>query len=401
MLDTGKIKKLALPATGSRIVYDFVKGDSPTSIARGFGARITAAGAVSFVLNYRTGGQERRLTIGSFPAWSVSAARAEARRLRVLIDQGEDPLGEREAAREAPTVRDLAQRYVTEWLPRKRPGSQRDDRAMLGKWILPAFGSKKVAAVRPADVEALHTKITKAGAPTRANRVIALCSKMFSLATRWEIVERNPCRGAIQRNPETRRKRYLSGVEIGRLSEALASLPSQPAANAIRLLLLTGARKSEVTAARWAEFDAEAGTWTKPAASTKQKSDHFVPLSAPALQLLATMRATAKTKFLFPGRDGLRHLDLRTSWESVRRGAGLEDVHLHDLRHSFASILVSAGASLPLIGALLGHSNVATTNRYSHLFVDAQRAAAERVGEAITGAKNGPGEIVPLERARR
>jgi site-specific recombinase XerD len=119
------------------------------------------------------------------------------------------------------------------------------------------------------------------------------------------------------------------------------------------------------------------------------------------LQLLAELKATAKTEYLFPGRDGLRHLDIKTSWEWVRDAAGLEDVRLHDLRHSFASILVSAGASLPLIGALLGHSNPATTARYAHLFLDPQRAAAERVGEAIMSAKSESGEIVPIGRARR
>lgn len=401
MLNTDTVKRLAPPTRGSQISYDFVKGDDPTKVVRGFGVRTTSAGAKAFVLNYRVAGQERRLTIGSFPSWSVIAARTEARRLRVRIDQGDDPLAEREAERTAPTVRELAQRYIEEWLPKKRLGSQRDDRAMLRSWILPALGNKKAASIRPADIEALHGKVTRNGGPIRANRVVALLSKMFSLAVRWEYVEHNPCRGAVERNAETRRKRYLSAAEIARLSEALVACPSQPAANAIRLLLLTGARKTEVLAATWDQFDLEAGTWSKPAASTKQKTDHHVPLSAPALQLLAEIKATARSEYLFPGRDSLRHLDIKTSWEWVRDAAGFEDVRLHDLRHSFASILVSAGASLPLIGALLGHSNPATTARYAHLFLDPQRAAAERVGEAIMGAKGDPGEVVPMRGARR
>jgi integrase len=114
-----------------------------------------------------------------------------------------------------------------------------------------------------------------------------------------------------------------------------------------------------------------------------------VPLTEPALQLLAEMKASARTEYLFPGRDGTGYLNIRTSWERVRKAAGLEDVRLHDLRHSFASILVSGGASLPLIGALLGHSNVATTNRYSHLYVDVMRAATERVGAIVTGGNTG------------
>jgi integrase len=197
----------------------------------------------------------------------------------------------------------------------------------------------------------------------------------------------------VHRNPETKRKRYLSPAEIARLTAALAECTSQPAANAIRLLMFTGARRTEVCAARWEQFDLEAGTWTKPGATTKQKTDHHVPLSAPALQLLNAMGPKPKG-YLFPGRDGDGYLNIRTSWESVRKAAGLEDVHLHDLRHSFASILVSSGASLPLIGALLGHSNPATTHRYAHLAIDPLREAAERVGAAIAGGERR--DIIPL-----
>jgi integrase len=340
MLNTKTVKELAPPASGSRITYDHSKTDDPTKTLPGFGVRVTATGAKAFVLNYRAAGQERRLTIGTFPSWSVARARAYARELRVRIDRGEDPLAEREAERTAPTVRELAQRYVEEWLPRKRPDSARDDRAMLRTWILPALGSTKVAAVRPADVESLHRKITKTGAKTRANRVIGLLSKTMTLAVRWEYRPDNPVRGAVQRNPGPRRKRYLSGAEIARLSEALAGLPSRPAADAIRLLMLTGARKTEVLAARWSQFDLEGGTWLKPGSTTKQGTDHCVPLSAPALQLLAAMRATAKTEYLFPGRDGLRHLDIKTSWEWAPQSRRVER---HSTARSAAQLCVNIG----------------------------------------------------------
>jgi integrase len=399
---TDKYAKGLTPTSGPPITPDRSEGDPPDKVVAGFGLRVTKAGAKAFVLRYRNAaGQEHQFTIGSFPDWSVGAARAEARRLRVRIDRGEDPLAERVAEREAPTIKRLAERYVEDHLPKKRPGSARDDRAMLRGWILPALGNKKVAAVRPADVETLHDKVTAAGAKTRANRVIGLLSKMFTLAIKWEYRPDNPCKGAIDRNPETKRKRYLSPAEIARLSEALAKCSSKSAANAIRLLMMTGARKNEVCGARWSEFDLAAGTWLKPGSTTKQKTDHYVPLSAPALQLLSEMRARSspKEEFVFPGRDGLGFLNVRTTWQNVRKAAGLEDVHLHDLRHSFASILVSSGASLPLIGALLGHSNPATTNRYAHLAIDPLREAAERVGAVIAGGE--PAEIVPIARARR
>jgi integrase len=395
MITSEIAKRLERPATGSYITYDHVKGDDPSKTVRGFGLRVTAAGAKAFILNYRAAGQERRLTIGTFPNWSVSRARSEARELRVRIDMGEDPLADRIAIREAPTMRQLADRYEIEHLPKKRPSSAGNDRAMLRDWVLPALGAKKVAAIRSADVEALHAKMTRSGRPIQANRMVSLLSKMLSLAIRWEIITTNPCNHAVERNPETSRKRYLSTAEIARLSAALDECKNQQAANAIRLLLLTGARRGEVEGATWSQFDLEEGkgTWTKPASATKQKLDHLVPLSAPALLLLSAMRRGRNEDLVFG-------VSLRAAWIDVRKNAELEGVHLHDLRHSFASILVSAGATLPLIGALLGHSNPKTTHRYAHLQLDPLRDAAERVGATVTGAGNG--EVVPLKgRVRR
>jgi integrase len=398
MLTTEIAKRLERPATGSTIRYDHAEGDDPTKVVRGFGLRVTAAGARAFILNYRSAGQERRLTIGAFPTWGVSLARAEARELRVRIDRGEDPLAERIALREAPTVRDLADRYIDEYLPKKRPSSAGNDRSMLRDWVLPALGTRKVASIRPSDVEALHGKITRGRKPIQANRVLALLSKMFALAIKWEYRSDNPCKGAVDRNPENKRKRYLSTSEIARLSLALGESKDWQAANAIRLLLLTGARRGEVEGAKWSEFDLDGASWSKPASTTKQKSDHLVPLSAPAMVLLNDIGPGQPDEYLFGVRAG--HVDLRNGWVAVRKAAGLEDVRLHDLRHTFASILVSAGSTLPLIGALLGHSNPATTNRYAHLMLDPQRAAAERVG-AIVGAA-GSGDVVPLPiRGRR
>jgi integrase len=398
MLTTEIAKWLTPPEKGSTIAYDHTKGDDPSKVVRGFGLRTTAAGAKSFILNYRAGAQERRLTIGSFPDWAVARARAEARELRVRIDRGEDPLADRVALRTAPTLRDLADRYAEEHLPKKRPSSARDDLAMLKLWIFPALGTKKVAAVRPADIEALHTKVTRAGRPSRANRVVSLLSMMFSLAVRWEYRPDNPCRSAVDRNPETKRKRYLAPAEIARLSVALGECDNQQAANAIRLLLLTGARRGEVEGATWGQFDLAAGTWLKPGATTKQKTDHLVPISAPVVLLLNEMGPGRPEEYVFA--VGAGHLNVRRAWESVRGKAGLGDVHLHDLRHSFASILVSAGASLPAVGAMLGHSSPATTHRYAHLMLDPLRAAAERVAEVVSGSSGSSGEVVPI-RGRR
>lgn len=384
--------QLESPAKGNKVYYD--------SEHRGLGLRVTAAGARSFILNYRTrSGHERRLTIGQWPAWTVAAARAEAAELRQRIDRGEDPLKAVEEERAAPTVADLCIRYEEEHLPKKRPSSQRDDKAMIRRHVLPALKHHKVAEVAYSDVEGLHRKITKGGAPYQANRVLALLSKMFALSIRWGWRADNPAKG-VDRNQETRRTRYLSGQELGRLTAALAEHEDQQAANIIRLLLLTGARRGEVMAARWDQFELATGVWTKPGATTKQKTEHRVPLSAPARQLLAGLQAAAgdgASEYVFPGRGGKGYrVELKDDWAALCNAAGIAGARMHDLRHTYASVLASAGLSLPVIGALLGHSQPATTARYSHLFDDPLRAATERVGAIVTGHGKPSADVVNL-----
>jgi integrase len=384
------VKELVPPSTGNRIVYD-------ERIA-GFGVRITARGARAFVLNYRNvEGRERRYTIGAYPAWSVEAARRRAGEIKRQIARGDDPLAEKTASRRAPTVADLAERYTADHLPRKRPSSQVDDKAMIAKIIKPKIGNRKVAAVDHADIDRLHRELTNGNGPYRANRALALLSKMFSLSINWGWRSDNPARG-VQRNPEHKRKRYLSPAEIQRLTVALADHPNQSSANAIRLLLLTGARRGEVLSATWDQFDTEAGTWTKPAANTKTDEEHRVPLSAAALQLLTKMHGVSDGPHLFPGKPGQPQADLKKFWASVCKTAGITGCRVHDLRHTYASILASAGLSLPVIGALLGHTQPATTARYSHLYDDPLRKAANTVGAIVTGQKSA--EVVPLKGER-
>ena len=278
------VKLLPAPKRSNRITYD--------DDVKGFGVRVTAAGGRAFILNYRrkADGLERRWTIGSFPDWGVGAARDEAKRLKRLIDGGGDPVGAHQGERSAPTIADLCDRFAAEYLPRKRPLTQRDYRQQIATDILPAMGRLKVAGIAYGDVDRLHREVSRR-APIHANRVLALLSKLFSLAIRWGWRQDNPCRG-IERNQEQKRRRYLSGDELQRLTIALAKHRDQQAANIIRLLLLTGARRGELLSARWDQFELDTGTWSKLAASTKQKADHVIPLSAPARQLLADLHKT-------------------------------------------------------------------------------------------------------------
>jgi integrase len=383
------VRRLPLPDKGKRIALD--------DEVSGFGCRVTAAGARSYVLRYVTrAGRERTYTIGDATVWKTTAARAEAKRLRHLIEQGGDPLGDIEAERAEPTVAELIERFEQEHLPRKRPSTAADYRRSLRLYIRPALKNLKVAAVTFSDIDRLHRRITAQGSPYQANRTIALASKMFSLAIRWGMRETNPAKG-IERNTEYGRRRYLSPDELARLVAALAKHPDKQAANAIRLLLLTGARRGEVLAARWGDIDLGSGKWSKPPSSTKQKEHHEVPLNAPALQLLSDIQAQQADKrrvlptFVFPGTGSSGHrIELKKDWRQLCKSAQITGLRIHDLRHSYASQLVSGGASLPLIGALLGHASPSTTQRYAHLHTDPMREATERVGAVITAAGKPP-----------
>jgi integrase len=386
------VRRLPTPKQGKAITVDT---DVP-----GFGIRITANGARSYVLRYTTrAGRERTYTIGDATVWRCTDARDKARELRREIEDGGDPLGAIEAERAAPTMVDLIERFRAEHLPRKRASTRGDYDSILRLHVEPHFGQHtKVVDVRFEDIDVLHRKISKGGATYVANRTVAVLSRMFSLAVKWHLRPDNPAKG-IERNTEYHRRRYLSGDELIRLTKALAKHPNRQAVDAIRLLLLTGARRGEVLSMCWK--DVEDGTWSKPPSSTKQKDHHQVPLSAPALQLLAHIRKHQRPRvgFVFPSHGTSGHLvEIKKSWRQITKAAGIEGLRIHDLRHSYASQLVSGGASLALVGALLGHSNPITTSRYSHLMRDPLRAATEKVGAVIIAAGKPVKPVAKLKR---
>lgn len=408
------VRKTLPPTRGQILLWD--------AEVKGFALRVTPGSAKSFVLDYRAEGRQRRFTIGSYPDWSVQAARQAAKELKREVDAGRDPMGQRHAERAAPTLHDLWERYQVEHLPHKAPRSQADERSIWEKIILPRLGKLKLSSIDHDAIDSFHRDITTVrGTPVRANRTVETLRRAFNLAIRWDWCERNPASG-VRRNPEDKRSRYLNKTEIGALALALNNHSEPMSANAIKLLMLTGARRGEVLGATWAMFDLDNGIWTKPSAHTKQRRLHRVPLSGPAIRLLTEMKEEAARKarkegisvspYVFPGANGKPLTDIKRTWASVCLKAGLVEqvekkarngkvmkdkngkpvmteqpsVRMHDLRHSFASILVSAGASLPLIGQMLGHTQTQTTHRYAHLYDDPLRKAAETVGEVVDAA---------------
>ena len=322
-LITRKIDTEPAPATGAKTLWD--------SEVKGFGVRIYAPtkqhprGARAFFFNYRVDGVERRYTIGDRSAWSLEAARIEAKELRKRVDRGEDPVLDRRERRGAPTVKNLIDRYITDHLPTKaaKGGRYNDEKKMLAEIGDKLGDTRKVVDIHFGDIQRMHREITASGRPVRANRILQVCSKMFSLALvpkagetlAWRNpVQGNPCKGVLH-NREEPKERFLSTAELAALSDALnASDAPGSAADCIRLMALTGCRPHEAMTARWEQFDAEPGFWVKPSAHTKQRKTHKAPLNPPALQLIAKLRAkrdraTSKDKterpWVFPGQNRL------------------------------------------------------------------------------------------------
>jgi len=390
--------KFVAKLTGTEMWWD----DDPK--ATGFGVRSYPGGGKSFFIDYRLDGRQRRYTIGPFPRWSTEAAREEAKALRKQIDRGIDPAGDKCARRTAPTIQDLIDRYVEDHLPTKTLVGLRanDEKKMLAEVGDKLGRHTKVAAIHGGDIADLHRRITESGRPVRANRILAVASKMFSLSLvpkagetlPWRnATQGNPCKG-IQKNHEEAKERFFSQSELTAISDALAKY-SGGAADCVRLIMLTGARPSEAMKARWEEFDREPGYWVKPSAHVKQRKTHKLPLSPAAIELIDRLRKKRKGQWVFPGDKPGAHLTvLWRVWDFVRKRTGLgNDARLYDLRHSFASIGAGGGLSLPIIGRLLGHTQPRTTQRYAHLADDPLREAAEKITTVITDAGKPSAEV--------
>ena len=349
----------------------------------GFAVRITSTGVIAFVLDYRIDGRNRRGTIGRYgQALNATAARVLAGKYRQKVSQNIDPF----ETQDMPTLEALGKDYLTLHAKVKKAAtSARKDEQMIDDLILPKLGKlTRIDTITTKRLEKLH--VSMKGTPYQANRVIALLHKMFSLAVKWKHVPDNPCKG-IDKFPETPRERYLNKDELKRLVAALDAFPDRNIANAIALMMLTGCRKTEALTATWMQFDVEEGIWTKPSHHTKQKRTHRVPLNTPAVKLLNSIKRT-ESPYLFPGRiEGQPLQDIKKAWEALRQAAGVPDLRMHDLRHSYASLLASNNLSLPVIGALLGHTQAQTTHRYAHLLDEPLKEATNIAGNLIEGAR--------------
>jgi integrase len=394
-----KITKRAVddvaPSASDQFVWD--------TELKGFGLKVTPAGNKVYILQYRTGGRgspTKRVTIGRHGALTPDQARSEATRLAGAVAAGNDPAAVRAVQRGAPTVADLAARFLSEHVATKtKQRTGIEYRRLIDKVILPAIGNQRVRDVKRADIARLHH--ARRAAPYEANRMLAVLSKMFSLAEKWG--ERadgsNPCRH-VEKYGERKRERMLSAEEFSRLGDALARSDRSPyVIAAIKLLVFTGARLREILGLRWEWIDFERGEARLPDSKSGAKTLHLPP---PALAVLAELPRVEGNPHIIVGNvNGRALVNLEKPWRAIRKDAGLDDVRLHDLRHAFAAVAASSGMGLPIIGKMLGHTQAATTHRYAHIAADPVKAAAAAVAGKIAGVMNNAkqaAEIVSLKR---
>jgi len=393
-----KVLRDALPVEGRD--YQIFDDD-----IRGFAACIYRGGGRAFTFDYRVAGRQRRMTFARWPSWSVTAARDRARELRRAVDLGQDPLAERHDLRTVPRIQDLIDRYLQEHVARLASRNRADQTSMMVKLVAPHWGKKLVTDITKSDVDKLLTQIAEGRArprkatpnnrarklqgpkptPVRANRVGEVLRKMFNLAIDWGMREDNPANG-FYRRVETPRERFLTKDEINRLAAALDDDEDQRAAGIIRLCMLTGARVGEVRQSRYEQFNLDLGIWTKPAATTKQRKMHRVPISEDVAAIVRQRQLLVPkgNPWLFPGDvPGQPVREIRRFWKRIQKSADIGDARIHDLRHTFASLLVSGGASLEMIGKLLGHTQMQTTQRYAHLLDAPLRAGVDAVANAV------------------
>jgi len=407
-LGAGKLTKrivdaTPVPASGEVFVWD--------RELRGFGLRVAASGTRTYFVQYRNpSGRTRRLALGRHGVLTVEQARELAKDALHGVSHGLDPAEEKAKRREAGDVAALLDRYLDEYGPLHLKPSTRKNYAQLARYIRALLGQRLVTAVDRQDVHRLYATLRKGtlrpDTPTKARGAVEVLARCLSLAEEWglRVPGTNPCRG-FRMEPRRKRQRYLSGEEIARVGEGLqAALAARTipaaAALALRLLILTGMRVGEVLDLRWGYVDFERAELRLPDSKTREK---VVPLSAPALALLAETPRGGRTEFVCAGAyagTGLDYKTLRIHWHRICRAVGIEDARLHDLRHTVASYGVTIGLGLPIVGAILGHRCSKTTARYAHLAEAPVREGVERVGATLASLLEGepPPTVVPFRR---
>lgn len=388
---------------------------------KGFGLKVTPAGSRVYLVQYRTGGGRsgvsKRVTIGKHGSpWTPDMARNEAKTILARVTQGSDPAKAKRLDRQMLTVSELCDKYLKDGTGTKKASTLSTDKGRIERHIKPLIGKLKLTDVTQADIKKFIKNVAEGataadvktkkrgraivrGGKGTATRTVGLLGGILTYAVELGLLATNPVTG-VKRYPDKKNERYLTAGELGTLGAELRRAElhgvNPKAVAIIRLLVFTGARRGEIERLRWPEVDLTGSRLRLDDSKTGQKT---IPLNGAALAILATLReASAGKGFVFPAAKGEGHyVGTPRIWSALRKRIGLSEVRLHDLRHSFASVGVTAGTPLIIVGALLGHSDHATTLRYAHLAADPVSMAAEDIGVLLAEALNPAAQVRPSQ----
>ncbi len=341
-------------------------------------------GTSTYYLRYRDkSGQIKQFRIGNSESIGLEEARNMARAMKKQTTIGFDPRDVQKRLKTVPTFRDFVNnQYLPHVKTYKRSWEQ--DKTAIEDKLMRLWGHRKMNEINTQDLVGFQNSLSEGGLkPGTVNRNMALAKHIFNLAERWEVIDKAPTRNVSRLEDNACKERFLTADEMTRLLDVLASCNRPAIPEIIEFLLLTGARRNEVLNLAWKELDLDNGIWVLPAERNKAKKPKTIPLSEEALGMLMK-RIGNGSDWVFPNPETgkpIRHL--YWTWDKIRKAAGLPEVRIHDLRHSYASFLVNSGRSLYEVQKLLGHSQLSTTQRYAHLAQDTLRQATEIVGQKV------------------
>jgi integrase len=365
---------------------------------KGLVLEVRQSGGKTYYLRYTNHrGKQRQYRIGSATVLTLSQARRKSKLALNQAAMGQDPCEAKEQRRQVPT---FAQFIEEQYMPyiRSYKRSWSTDVSHLKNHLLPRFGKRYMDEITRQDIVKVHAdRIASGAAAASANRLVIMMRFIFNLALKWELpgIKSNPCKDVPLLEENNKMERYLSVDEAQRLYEAVCKSENTMLKFIVPMLILTGARKRELLDAKWTDFDLSRRAWRIPI--TKSGKARHVPLSDGALTLLAAMPRKPDCEWAFanPG-TGKPFVSIFYAWNTARHSVGLSDVRMHDLRHSFASLLINSGRTLYEVQHILGHTQVKTTQRYAHLSQDTLLAAANSATTALGSAMVPPVMMTPV-----
>ena len=351
------------------------------TVLPGFGVRVSPQGRKTYVLQYRFKGRTQRVSIGRVSVVTLDKARRDAKILLGKVEAGNNPAMDARIYRKSPTLNELNQRFIKEHVElRLKPSTQANYKQVMKAYVLPTLGNRKVSEIAHTDIVSLHTALGHT--PYQANRSLLVLSKIFNLCEKWGLRDHgsNPCRH-VEKYKEKTRQRFLDLSELERLWETLDQEledgpTSQYAIAAYKLLILTGCRLGEIQKMQWSHVKGNRIEF--PDTKTGYKR---LPFNAEAMRVLHSIPRQLGNDYVICGeKSGTHIVNLQKSWRRIREKAKLDDVRIHDLRHTFASHAVMSGTPLAIVSKLLGHSKIGTTMRYAHLADKELAEASEGIG---------------------